>query len=182
LVGLRSNGVHDRAADDFWDLGDNGIAKSLDGIGDCGSVQSGGNPIIHSTKRLKLFLPVIGPPSSRTSCVINPSPDVSEQPWRFQLPDTVGVASRANFFRAPEPPSNALAAPLRPLELVGVGNGDPNAVTPVGGPKVASRNAIPFRIKPVLGHISENSSHPVTKQRCHVFQDRELGSYQANGS
>jgi hypothetical protein len=168
--------------DDLRDLRDDCVTEGFDPACDGASVQSGGNPIIHSTKRLKLFLPVIGPPSSCTSCVISPSPDVSEQPRAFQFPVTVGVASRVNFFRAPEPPSSARGAPLRPLELVGVGKGDPNAVTPVGRPKFASRKAIPFRIKPVLGHISENDAHSKSKQRCHVFHDREFGSYHANGT
>jgi hypothetical protein len=41
---------------------------------------------------------------------------------------------------------------------------------------------MPFRIMPDLGQVSENGSHPSTKQRCHVFQDREARSNHANGS
>jgi hypothetical protein len=41
---------------------------------------------------------------------------------------------------------------------------------------------MPFRINPDLGQVSENSAHSSTKQRCHVLQDREARSYQANGS
>jgi len=65
--------------------------------------------------------------------------------------------------------------------VIGVGNNvDP--VTFVRGADGARRNAIPFKIKPALGHVSENSSHPISKQRCHVLHDCVLRSYQAKGS
>jgi hypothetical protein len=43
-------------------------------------------------------------------------------------------------------------------------------------------NTCPLRIKPCLGQFSENGVQSVSKDRCDVFQDNELGSYQANDS
>jgi hypothetical protein len=42
------------------------------------------------------------------------------------------------------------------------------------------RNAIPFRIEPARGQVSENSSNPPAKQSCDVFHENESGSYLAN--
>jgi hypothetical protein len=44
------------------------------------------------------------------------------------------------------------------------------------------RYARPFRIKPCLGQFSKNGVQSVSKDRCDVFQDNVLGSYQANDS
>jgi hypothetical protein len=63
----------------------------------------------------------------------------------------------------------------------GVGN-NPYAVSSVRGTNGARRYAMPFRIKPDLGHVSENGSQPSTKQRCHVLQQSPLRSNHAKGS
>ena len=53
---------------------------------------------------------------------------------------------------------------------VGVGN-NPDTVSLVGRAKVPSRYAVPFRIIPDLGQVSENVAKPSTKQLCAVFQE-----------
>jgi hypothetical protein len=56
-----------------------------------------------------------------------------------------------------------------------VGN-EPDSITDVIGANVASWYAVPFRIKPERGQVSENSVHPETKQAWCVFHDDELRS------
>jgi hypothetical protein len=63
----------------------------------------------------------------------------------------------------------------------GVGN-NPDAVSSVRGTNGARRYAMPFRIMPDLGQVSENRVQPSTKQRCHVLQQRISRSNHANGS
>jgi len=64
---------------------------------------------------------------------------------------------------------------------IGVGN-NPDSVPLVRGADGSRRYAIPFRVKPALGHVPENNVQPVTKQRCHVLHDCVLRSNQAKGS
>ena len=64
---------------------------------------------------------------------------------------------------------------------VSIGN-NPNSVADVWGTNGARRYAMPFRVMPDLGQVSENLAHPSTKQHCHVLHDRVARSYQANGS
>jgi hypothetical protein len=64
---------------------------------------------------------------------------------------------------------------------LGVGN-KPPPISLVAGAHSTRRYASPFRIKPCLGQFSENGVQPVSKDRCDVFQDDKLGSYQANDS
>jgi hypothetical protein len=52
----------------------------------------------------------------------------------------------------------------------------------MAGAQSTRRYASPFRIKPCLGQFSKNGVQSVSKDRCDVFQDNELGSYQANDS
>ncbi len=52
----------------------------------------------------------------------------------------------------------------------------------MAGSHSTRRNTCPFRIKPCLGQFCENGVQSVSKDRCDVFQDNELGSYQANDS
>ena len=68
-----------------------------------------------------------------------------------------------------------------PLLLFGVGH-NPYAVPPMRGANVGSRYAVPFRVVPDLGQVSENAPHPsawllarATKQRCDVLHDDEAG-------
>ena len=61
------------------------------------------------------------------------------------------------------------------LIAVGVGN-DVNPVTSVRGADGCRWDAIPFRIKPALGQVPENSSEPQGKVPWDVLQKRETGS------
>ena len=63
----------------------------------------------------------------------------------------------------------------------GVGN-NPNPVPPVRRTNGGSRYAMPLRIIPDLGHVSENGSQPSTKERCHVLQHSVSRSNHAKGS
>src|SRR5690606_41646964 len=64
---------------------------------------------------------------------------------------------------------------------VGVGN-NPDAVSLVRGANGASRYAVPFRVIPALGQVSENSSEPQGKVPWDVLQEDVAGSYVANDS
>ncbi len=83
---------------------------------------------------------------------------------------------RAHFVLAFDPP--ALVIRLNPF-AVGVGN-DPDAISDVICTKGGSWYAVPFRIIPERGQVSENVSHPETKQAWRVFHDDEAGSNVAN--
>jgi hypothetical protein len=67
------------------------------------------------------------------------------------------------------------------IPTVGVRN-NPPPITPMAGAHSRCWYARPFRIKPCLGQLSENGVQSVSKDRCDVFQDNVLGSYQANDS
>jgi hypothetical protein len=91
----------------------------------------------------------------------------------------LGVGSGARKLRGDLPAERSAIAFV--LLASGVGN-NPDAISSVRGTNGWRRNAMPFRINPDLGHVSENRVQPSTKQRCHVLQHREPWSYQANGS
>ena len=61
----------------------------------------------------------------------------------------------------------------------GVGD-DPNPVPAVRGANVGSRYAMPLRIIPERGQVSENVCKPPPKQSCDVFHDDVARSYLAN--
>jgi hypothetical protein len=63
----------------------------------------------------------------------------------------------------------------------GVGN-NPDAVAAVMGTNGGSRYAVPFRIIPERGQVSENVSKPSTKQSCDVFHEDVSRSNFANNS
>ena len=65
--------------------------------------------------------------------------------------------------------------------VVGVAN-NPEAIPPVRGANGGSWDAMPFRIVPERGQVSENVSKPPKKECCDVFHDDEAGSYLANKS
>lgn len=73
-----------------------------------------------------------------------------------------------------------MSAPVH-IPAVVVGN-NPDPISFVRGADGARRYAIPLKIKPALGHVPENGSHPVRKERCHVLHDCVFRSYQAKGS
>jgi hypothetical protein len=64
---------------------------------------------------------------------------------------------------------------------VGVGN-NPDSVASVRGTNGESRYAVPLRIKPDLGKVSEYLVQPSSKQRCDVLHDDVAGSNLANNS
>lgn len=66
-------------------------------------------------------------------------------------------------------------------EALGVGH-KPESVSLVGRTNGASRYAVPLRIVPERGQVSEYTAHSSIKQRCNVFHDDELRSYFANKS
>ena len=53
---------------------------------------------------------------------------------------------------------------------------NPHPITDLRGANVGSRYAVPLRIKPERGQVSENSSKPSTKERCHVLHDDVAGN------
>lgn len=68
-----------------------------------------------------------------------------------------------------------------PFTPDGVGN-DEHPVPTVWGTNGARRYAIPFRVAPALGQVSENSSHSPSKQRCHVLHDPDGAWYHAKAT
>jgi hypothetical protein len=66
-----------------------------------------------------------------------------------------------------------------PPPTVGVGN-NPNAIPFMGRAKSSNWYAVPLRIIPERGQVSENTVKPSTKQSCDVLQQYELGSKVAN--
>jgi hypothetical protein len=65
--------------------------------------------------------------------------------------------------------------------LVGVGN-NPDPVPPVRGAEGGGWYTVPDSIIPERGKVSENGSHPETKQAWDVLHDDEPWSYLANKS
>ena len=63
----------------------------------------------------------------------------------------------------------------------GVGN-NPQSGAKVRGADVGRSYAIPFRIVPEKGQVSENNSKPSTSERCDVLHDDDFGSKLANES
>jgi hypothetical protein len=64
---------------------------------------------------------------------------------------------------------------------VRVGN-NPDALPEMRRSNIGSRYAMPFRIIPERGQVSENTVEPSIKQCCDVLHDDELRSYLANNS
>src|SRR5690606_17891347 len=57
---------------------------------------------------------------------------------------------------------------------------DEDSITEVIGANGCRRNAIPFRIIPARGQVSEYDVQPSRKQRCDVFHEHVSGSKLAN--
>jgi hypothetical protein len=74
----------------------------------------------------------------------------------------------------------SVSAASKPL-ADGVGN-KPYSVASVRGTNGGSRYAMPLRIKPERGQVSENSLNSPSKQSCDVLHDDDTGSYIANDS
>lgn len=75
---------------------------------------------------------------------------------------------------------------LDPLDLespaVGVGSNDPDPISAVRRTNGGSRYAVPLRVIPERGQVSENFAVPSTKQSCDVLHDDEARSNVANDS
>jgi hypothetical protein len=65
------------------------------------------------------------------------------------------------------------------LDAFGVGH-NPDAVASVSGAKGGSWYAMPLRIIPERGQVSENAVQPSTKESCDVFHDDISGLKLAN--
>jgi hypothetical protein len=91
----------------------------------------------------------------------------------------LGVGRGARKFLG-ERPADRSATPFV-LLASGVGN-NPYPVSSVRGANGARRYAMPFRVMPDLGQVSEYRVQPSTKQRCHVLQHRVSRSNHAKGS
>jgi hypothetical protein len=78
-------------------------------------------------------------------------------------------------------PTNRLREHPRNSFFPTVGNNE-HPVSSVRGTDGGRRNAIPFRVIPDRGQVSENSSHPPCKQRCHVLQDPDARSSHAKAT
>lgn len=72
---------------------------------------------------------------------------------------------------------------LPPLNAVALGVGhNPHSVPKLSGTSVGSRYAVPFRIIPERGQVSENSANSPSKQCCDVLHDDDPWSKLANQS
>jgi len=93
----------------------------------------------------------------------------------------------AQFIEASTPPFEIFraretwfgASEARIAVAVGVGH-NPYPIASVRGANSGSGYAVPLRIQPERGQISENSVKPPNKECCDVLHDDEAGSYLAN--
>ena len=63
---------------------------------------------------------------------------------------------------------------------VGQPRDDEDSLSSVGGAHIGCTKSRPLRIVPERGKVSENSLHPPNKERCHIFNDDESRSKNAN--
>jgi hypothetical protein len=104
--------------------------------------------------------------------------DVSKLP-RFSPSFARGVGIFCKKFLGERPAERKATAFV--LLASGVGN-NPYPVSSVRRTNGWRWNAMPFRVIPDLGQVSENNVQPSTKQRCHVLQDCDPWSNHAKGS
>lgn len=138
---------------DFWDLRDDRIAECRSPISVIPAVQPCGNPINHSNQR-----GLIGLPSSEGSTFIGPCSS--------RLPMYDLRRHQRRFFH---------------IDALRVGH-NPDAIARLGKANVGRRYAIPFRIVPDRGQVSEYSAKPSIKQCCDVLHEDEVGSKLASKS
>jgi hypothetical protein len=98
---------------------------------------------------------------------------------RFKASFALGVGIDARKLRGERPAERSATAFV--LLASGVGN-NPYPVSSVRCTNGTRRYAMPFRVIPDRGHVSENCSQPSTKQRCHVLQHSPSRSNHAKGS
>jgi len=163
--------VEDSAPDQFRDLRNDRVAQRNQSLT---TVHLAGRPINHSTH--------VGfncPPTTSGSCGVCP---FSERPWPDRQSLAAGEGKRTavaklSGFRVAN--RLALIPLLSPSSAVGVGH-DPEAVPLVRGANGGSWYAMPLRIIPERGQVSENVAKPSTKQRCDVLHDDVAGTKFAN--
>jgi hypothetical protein len=88
-------------------------------------------------------------------CDCRPSLRFAVGVGHLKCPDGDGFP-RTTWSRSPLPPRSAIVA-------AGVGN-KPDPVPPVRGTNGASRNAVPLRVIPARGQVSENSPESSSKE------------------
>ena len=91
----------------------------------------------------------------------------------------VGVGQYFAAAGSPDRISFAISPLFCPSFARGVGH-NPDAIPAVKCTNGGSRYAVPLRIVPERGQVSENVSRPPSKQSCDVFHDDVAGSYFAN--
>lgn len=138
------------AADQFGNLRDYGVSEPGK------AVHIGGKPIIHSTYS-GFGTPVLHSMQAKAS----------SSRWCLVLPSLANLAEAVAGDRAPL------------LAALGVGK-DPDAIPLLGSANGGSWYAVPLRIIPERGQVSENDAKPSTKQSCDVFHDDEPRSKFAN--
>lgn len=139
-------GGQDGATDQLGYLGDYGVSESSK------AVQSMGNPIIHSPKRGKGFIPKRWARNS------------------YQFPQS---CFRPRLIR------DATDNLAGMIDALGVAN-NPDPISGMWGANGGSLYAMPFCIIPERGQVSENDVEPSTKQSCDILHDKELWSNRAN--
>jgi hypothetical protein len=76
-----------------------------------------------------------------------------------------------------------IVLPLPPVASCACGVGhNPDSLSAVRRANIGSSYALPFRVIPERGQVSENSPHSSPKQSCDVLHDNESGSKLANDS
>ena len=96
-------------------------------------------------------------------------------------PKAVGVGHNFTAAARGIPPCAYRELRFVALSVVGVGH-NPYPVAFMRSANGGSRNAVPFRVIPERGQVSEYVAQPSTKQRCDVLHDDVSGSNFANDS
>lgn len=165
-----------RAANQFGNLRDYGVSEPFK------AVCSIGNPISHSTH--VGFSPPRLPELTPSAMPTDLGSEDCCRPGAFDIPALKSPAFGVGHIATAQPNLFGFARPS-PLQVnerstlafaeLGVGH-DPDAVASVACANVGSWYAVPFRIIPDRGQVSENSAQPSTKQCCDVLHDKELWS------
>ena len=137
------------------------------------SVHSSGNPISHST-HVGFSVPPTTSNNGRAFRSIVACDAFPERQSR-----EVGVGQCLAAAGNPDRMSFAILPLFSASFAFGVGH-NPDAVPAVRCTNGGSRYAVPLRIVPERGQVSENVSKPPSKQSCDVFHDNVARSYLAN--
>ncbi len=112
---------------------------------------------------------------------LNPHPAFALAPGWLCRPSTVGVGHITAAPRSVGFPRIYVREPLSASAVIGVGN-KPEPVSSVRCTNGGSWYAVPLRIKPERGQVSENSLKPPSKECCDVLHDDVAWSKLANKS